>query len=37
MKNLIKDIKNNPIDWLGSLIFVSILSILFYISMWIFY
>jgi len=37
MKEFIKYFKQNPLEFIENVLFVSILSLLFYVSMWIFY
>jgi len=37
MKEFIRSIKENPREFVENLIFVGVVSLLFYISMWIFY
>ena len=37
MKKFIKSIKENPREFVENVLFICILSVLFYVSMWIFY
>jgi|TARA_R110001632_G_scaffold25949_2_gene70473 hypothetical protein len=37
MKEFIKSIKENPLEFLGNVVFVGMISLLFYVSMWVFY
>jgi len=37
MKEFIKSIKENPRESIETLVFISTLSVLFYVSMWVFY
>jgi hypothetical protein len=37
MKEFIKSIKENPREFIETIVFMSTLSVLFYVSMWVFY
>ncbi len=37
MKEFLKFIKEEPLEAIGSILFLAVLSILFYVCMWIFY
>jgi len=37
MKEFIKYFRENPLEFIGNVVFMGVMSLLFYVSIWIFY